>query len=77
MDGIVIARWEAADRGPRRLTEQLSPDRDSEVDLDIILKRSLPIFTRLIAGLRAADDAKEATPWLDNTDKPIKRLDAA
>jgi hypothetical protein len=63
-------------KGVAHLTDQLSPDPDSEVDLDTIFKRSLPIFTRLTAGLRAADDAKEATHWLDKTDQLIRRGEA-
>ena len=56
------------------LTEQLSPDPDSEVDLQAILKRSMPAFSRLVSALRNADTQKEATPWLDKTDALIKRV---
>jgi hypothetical protein len=63
-------------KGVAHLTEHLSPDPDSEVDLDIIFKRSLPVFSRLVARLRAADVAKEATHWLDETDELIKRGEA-
>jgi hypothetical protein len=58
------------------LTKQLSPEPDSEVDLNEILKRSLPVLSRLVTGLRAADTAKEATQWLDKTDELIKRGEA-
>ena len=58
------------------LTKQLSPEPDSEVDLNEILKRSMPVLSRLVAGLRATDEAKEATQWLDKTDELIKRGEA-
>jgi hypothetical protein len=63
-------------KGVAHLTTQLSPDPDSEVDLNEILKRSMPVFSRLVAGLRAADDSKDATHWLDKTDELIKRGEA-
>lgn len=55
------------------LTERLSLDPDSEVDLQAILKRSMPIFSRLVSGLRKADVRKEAAHWLDRTDALIER----
>jgi hypothetical protein len=55
------------------LTERLSLDPDSEVDLQAILKRSMPIFSRLVSGLRNADARKEAAHWLDRTDALIER----
>src|SRR5258705_2105227 len=54
------------------LTERLALDHDSQVDLQEILTRALPVLTRLASALRAADSAKEATYWLDRTDALIK-----
>jgi hypothetical protein len=55
------------------LTERLSLDPDSEVDLQVILKRSMPVFSRLVSALRKADTHKEAAQWLDRTDALIER----
>src|SRR5258708_9496789 len=63
-------------KGVAHLTTQLSSDPDSEVDLNEILKRSMPVFSRLVAELRAADELKEATQWLDKTGELIKRGEA-
>ncbi len=59
-------------KGAAHLTEQLTLDPDSEVDLDEILKRSMPVFSRLVAELRKVDARKEATDWLDRTDALIE-----
>ncbi len=63
-------------KGIAHLTKELSPDPDSEVDLKEILKRSLPVLSRLVAGLRAADASQEAKHWLDKTDELIRRGEA-
>lgn len=55
------------------LTESLSLDADSEVDLRDIIKRSMPAFLRLVAGLRTIDAKGEAKSWLDHTEELIKR----
>jgi hypothetical protein len=47
-------------------------DTDSEVDLQTILTRSMPVLSRLISKLRDADTKKEATHWLNKTDQLIK-----
>lgn len=57
------------------LTEKLTLDGDSEVDLDAILKRSMPVLSRLATALRKADARKEATHWLDKTDALIKHAE--
>jgi hypothetical protein len=36
----------------------------------------MPIFSRLLAGLRVADTSKEAAQWLDKTDELIRRGEA-
>jgi len=64
----------AINKGAAHLTEQLFLDPDSEVELDGILKRCLPVFSRLAAELRKVDTSKEATPWLDKTDALLKRV---
>jgi hypothetical protein len=61
-----------ANKQVAHLTERLSPEKDSEVDLDKILTRSMPVFTRLVTALREADTSKEATFWLDRTETLIK-----
>jgi hypothetical protein len=63
---------EKVNKGVAHLTEQLTLDPESEVDLQAILKRSLPVLSRLAAKLRDADTKKEATHWLDKTEKLIK-----
>jgi hypothetical protein len=63
-------------KGAAHLTKELSPDPDSEVGLKQILKRSMPVLSRLVAGLRAADASQEAKHWLDKTDELIKRGEA-
>jgi hypothetical protein len=60
-------------KGAAHLTEQLTLDPDSEVDLQEIVKRSLPVFSRLAAALRKFDTRKEAVHWLDKTDALIER----
>lgn len=60
-------------KGVAHLTEKLTPDPDSEVELQTILTRSTPVISRLVVSLRAADTKKEATLWLDKTDELIKR----
>lgn len=60
-------------KGVAHLTDRLSLDQDSEVDLIAIIKRSMPILPRLAAELRKADNKQEAKQWLDKTDALIKR----
>lgn len=60
-------------KGVAHLTEKLTLDSDSEVDLQDILKRSMPVFSRLAAALRQMDARKEAVQWLDQTDALIER----
>jgi hypothetical protein len=62
-------------KGVAHLTEQLTLDPESEVDLEAILKRALPVLSRLLAKLRNADTKKESTHWLDKTEKLIKHAE--
>lgn len=64
---------EMINKGVAHLTESLTLEDESEVDLQQILKRSIPVLTRLAAELRKLDTAQEATQWLDRTDKLIER----
>ncbi len=64
-------------KGVAHLTEQLTLDPDSEVDLQTILTRSMPVLSRLVSKLRDADTKKEATHWLDKTDELIKHAQAS
>lgn len=64
---------EMINKGVAHLTDKLSPDPDSEVDLQAIINRSMPILTNLAAALRKADTNNEAVSWLDRTDALIRR----
>ena len=66
----------AINKGVAHLTDRLSLDTDSEVALDEIVKRSIPVFSRLVTELRKNDTAHEATHWLDRTEKLIQRVNA-
>lgn len=68
---------ENINKGVAHLTEQLNLDRDSEVDLQAILTRCLPVFLRLVSELRKLDVRKEADTQLSQTDALIKRLQRA
>jgi hypothetical protein len=59
-------------KGAAHLTEKLTLDPDSEVDLQEIINRSLPVFVRLVAALRKIDAAKWAAQSLDKTDTLLK-----
>jgi hypothetical protein len=60
-------------KGVAHLTDSLSLDDDSEVDLNHILKRSIPVLTELVEQLRKLDTAQEATYWLDRSTDLIAR----
>jgi hypothetical protein len=68
---------EKVNKGVAHLTEHLTLDRDSEVDLEAILKRVLPVLSRLEAKLRDADTKKDATQWLDKTKELVKHAQMA
>jgi hypothetical protein len=70
---LTSAERENINKGVAHLTERLSLDPDSEVDLQDILKRSMPIFSRLVSELRRVDARQEAAHWLDRTDALIER----
>lgn len=70
---LSTAKREKINKEAAHLTERLALDHDSEVDLKAIVSRSLPVFTRLVAELRKADTAHEATHWLDKTTALIAR----
>lgn len=59
-------------KGAAHLTEKLTLDPDTEVDLQEIVQRSMPVFERLSAELRKADAKKEAKQWLDKTGALLK-----
>jgi hypothetical protein len=65
---------ENVNKGVAHLTDKLTLDPDSEVELDAILKRSTDVLSRLVAELRKADTKNEAKHWLDQTDQLIKRV---
>lgn len=70
---LTMAERDKINKGAAHLTERLALDRDSEVELQDILTRSMPMFTRLSSELRKADTSQEAAQWLDKTDALIKR----
>jgi hypothetical protein len=59
-------------KGAAHLTEKLTLDPDTEVDLQAIVARSRPVFERLSATLRKADAKGEVKHWLDKTDALLK-----
>lgn len=61
-------------KGVAHMTELLTLDADSEVDLLRIIKDSVPIYERLILELRRVDTNNEADYWLDDTDKLIQKI---
>jgi hypothetical protein len=63
---------EMINKGVAHLSEQLTLDPDSEVDLQAILKRSRPVFSRLVSALRKVDAAKQADYWLTQTEALIE-----
>jgi hypothetical protein len=67
---------ERINKGVAHLTQQLTLDKESEVDLDAILKRIIPILLRLEAKLREADANKEAAQWLDKTKALVEHAQA-
>jgi hypothetical protein len=64
---------EKINKSVAHLTEELSLEADDQVDLEEILKRSIPVLTRLVAELRKLDTAQEAMHWLDRTGDLIER----
>lgn len=54
------------------LTERLTLDPDTEVDLQSIVERSMPVFERISAALRKTDSKGEVRQWLDKTDALLK-----
>lgn len=63
---------EKINKGVAHLTERGFLDPDSEVDLQKIMKRSKPAFSRLVTALRKVDARQETVHWLDSTDALIK-----
>lgn len=66
---------ETINKSVAHLTEKLTLDPDSEVELDAILKRSMLVMLRLVAELRKKDANQEAKQWLDSTEALIKRAE--
>lgn len=59
-------------KGAAHLTDKLTLDPDSEVDLHRILKRSLPVFSRLLSELRKVNNDNDNKHALDQTEALIK-----
>lgn len=73
---LTLAERENINKGVAHLTERLSLDPDSEIDLQEIINRCMPVFSRLISEIRKADAHQEAVHWLDRTDALIERGNA-
>ena len=63
-------------KGVAHLTDHLFLEPDSEVELQQITSRSIPVFARLVVALRALDGEGEAAHWLDKTEALITRGEA-
>lgn len=74
--GRFLTQSERSDinKGVAHLTQRLTLDSDSEVDLLAITTRSLPIFVSLLRELRAKDGSGDAKKWLDRTDALIAQF---
>lgn len=59
-------------KGAAHLTEKLTLEAETELDLRAIVDRSRPVFERLLAALRKADAKGEVGQWLDKTDALLK-----
>jgi hypothetical protein len=64
---------EMINKGVAHLTEELSLEGDSEIDLHQILRRSIPVLTRLVAELGKLDTGQQATYWLGRTKDLVER----
>jgi hypothetical protein len=71
---LSVEERDSINKGAAHLTEKLTLDPDSEVDLINILERSTPVLSRLVEALRKSDEKEEATQWLDRTDELIERM---
>ncbi|MET4071535.1 hypothetical protein ABID58_006349 [Bradyrhizobium sp. S3.2.6] len=67
---------EMINKGVAHLTENLTLDPETEVGLEAIIKRSMPVFSRLVAALRKVDSNQEAAHSLGETEAVIKSGDA-
>lgn len=65
---------ESINKGVAHLTDKLTLNPDSEVELDAILRRSTDVLSCLVAELRKADAKNEAKQWIDQTDELIGRI---
>lgn len=65
---------ENINKGVAHLTENLTADPDSEVDLIRIITDSVPALKRLISELKKLDTTGEATSYISNTEKLIERI---
>lgn len=63
---------DSINKGAAHLTDKLTLDPDSEVDLHCILKRSLPVLSRLLSELRKVNKENDNKHALDRTEALIK-----
>lgn len=59
-------------KGAAHLTDKLTLEPESEVDLHRILKRSFPVFSRMLSELRKINKDNDVVYALDRTDALIK-----
>jgi hypothetical protein len=64
---------ESVNKSVAHLTEQLTLDPESEIELDSMLARLRPVLSLLVKELREFDADKKATQWLDQTDALVER----
>jgi hypothetical protein len=70
---LTTTEREKINKQAAHLTERLTLDADTEVNLHEILTRSMPVFTRLVSDLRQADTSQKTAHALDKTDVLIER----
>jgi hypothetical protein len=64
---------EDINKGAAHLTERLTLDPDTEVDLHKILRRCLPVLFQLISELRKINNDEDTVPFLDRTEALVQR----
>lgn len=71
---LVETDRENINKGVAHLTENLTADPDSEVDLIRIITDSIPALERLTSELKRLDITGKAKPYISKTEKLIERI---
>lgn len=74
---LIEADRKNINKGVAHLTEKLTADPDSEVDLIRITSDSIPILERLVSELKKLNASGKAKPYIDKTEKLIERIKAS